>query len=55
MTSFISKGIVANIIEVGEQLTELQKIKLDDEKVEKNISTIKKLSKQQLPDLLSNH
>lgn len=43
--SFISRGIVANIIKVGEQLTDLQKLKLDEDKVEKNINTIKKLIK----------
>jgi len=41
LNSFLSLGIVANIMSVGEQLVELQKLELDTSSVVKNIETIK--------------
>lgn len=43
INSFISDGIVGNILAIGQELEKIQKLKLDEEAVEKKVKTIKKL------------
>lgn len=43
INSFIETGIVGNIITIGNQLTTLQDIDLNEKKIDKTIKTIKKL------------
>ncbi|MGM0341670.1 tape measure protein [Enterococcus sp. AZ007] len=45
INSFISDGIVGNILKIGEELEKIQKLKLDEEKVEKKVKIIKDLIK----------
>ncbi|MDT2513345.1 hypothetical protein P7D79_03755 [Enterococcus avium] len=43
INSFISDGIVGNILAIGQELEKIQKLKLDEEAVGKKVKTIKKL------------
>lgn len=43
INSFISDGIVGNILAIGEELEKIQKLKLDEEAVGKKVKTIRKL------------
>ncbi|MEQ7297449.1 tape measure protein [Enterococcus avium] len=43
INSFISDGIVGNILAIGQELEKIQKLKLDEEAVGKKVKTIKRL------------
>lgn len=43
INSFIENGIVGNIISIGNQMNKLQELDLNEEKIENNIESIKKL------------
>lgn len=43
INSFISDGIVGNILAIGQELEKIQKLKLDEEAVGKKVKTIRKL------------
>src|SRR5699024_4248770 len=43
LNSFISKGIINNILDIGRSMTDIQELELDDKKIKGNVKTIKEL------------